>query len=474
MKKRWLGEGGYGEVLTIAVPMILSMGSWSLMHFVDRMFLTWYSRDALAAALPAGILSFTLDTFFLGTAGYVNTFVAQYMGARRPERVSASVWQGIHFSLLAGLLLLGTIPFAPWIFDAAGHEPAVRDLEVVYFRIMMVGWLPGLIMPAVSSFYSGRGVTRPVMWVNLVAAATNAGLDYILIFGKFGLPEMGIEGAAWGTVLAHYFGATVFLVMFFGKKNRQKFNTLGTWRFDRSLFARMMKFGTPNGVQFFVELMGFSLFILIVGRLGTVQLAATNLAFNVSTLAFLPLIGLGIAVSTLVGQYLGKDEPEIAERSTWSGVHISLAYMCTMALLYSLTPMLFLAPFLTEANDAEVMPVVVLATILLRFVAVYSIFDGVYIVFSAAVKGAGDTCFVMWVTMAVSLCVMVLPVWIGITWLGIGLYAAWIFASSYIIILGVLFYFRFRGGKWKSMRVIEGAAPFVGIEPMIEPDVQIV
>ena len=104
--------------------MILSMGSWSLMHFVDRVFLTWYSRDALAAALPSGILSFTLGTFFLGTAGYVNTFVAQYMGANRPERGGASVWQGIHFSILAGLFLLVGIPFAPWIFDAAGHAPS--------------------------------------------------------------------------------------------------------------------------------------------------------------------------------------------------------------------------------------------------------------------------------------------------------------------------------------------------------------
>jgi MATE family multidrug resistance protein len=472
VRRRWKGDGGYCEVLNIAVPMILSMGSWSLMHFVDRVFLTWYSRDALAAALPSGILSFTLGTFFLGTAGYVNTFVAQYMGANRPERVGASVWQGIHFSILAGLFLLVGIPFAPWIFDAAGHEPSIRALEVVYFQILMVGWLPGLIMPAVSSFYSGRGVTRPVMWVNLVAATTNIGLDYILIFGKLGLPEMGIEGAAWATVLAHCFGAIVFLLMFFGKKNRETYNTLVAWRFDRDLFLRMMKFGAPNGIQFFVELMGFSLFILLVGRLGTVELAATNVAFNVNTLAFLPLVGLGISVSTLVGRYLGQDAPHIAERSTWSGIHISLVYMGTMAFLYSFTPMLFLAPFLTDGNAAEVLPIVALATILLKFVAVYSVFDGVYIVFSAAVKGAGDTRFVMWVTMAVSVGVMVIPVWAGITWFGLGLYAAWIFASTYIIILSVVFYFRFRGGKWKSMRVIEGSMPKAESDPLMESDVQ--
>ncbi len=468
MRKRWQGEGGYEEVLKIAIPMILSMGSWSLMHFVDRMFLAWYSRDALAAALPAGILSYTLGTFFLGTAGYVNTFVAQYMGANQPERVAASVWHGIHFSVLAGIFLLIGIPLAPWIFDVAGHDLAIKSLEVSYFQILTYGWVPGLVMPAVSAFYSGRGVTRPVMWVNLFAASMNMVLDYLLIFGKFGFPEMGIRGAAWATVLAHSCGAVVFLVMLFGKQNRLKFNTLHTWRFDRSLFLRMMKFGTPNGVQFFVELMGFSLFVLFVGRLGIVELAATNLAFNINTLAFIPMLGLGIGVSTLVGQYQGKESPELAERSTWSAAQISLLYMGTMAFLFLAIPRVLLAPFQTDANADEVVPVITLAVVLLRYVAVYSIFDGIYIVFSAAVKGAGDTRFVMWVTVAVSLSVMVLPIWLGITRFGLGLYGAWMFASAYIILLSIIFYFRFRGGKWKTMRVIENTQHHV-TDPMTEP-----
>jgi MATE family multidrug resistance protein len=109
--------------------------------------------------------------------------------------------------------------------------------------------------------------------------------------------------------------------------NRETFNTLGSWRFDRGLFLRMMKFGAPNGVQFFVELMGFTLFILLVGRIGTAELAAANLAFNINLLAFVPMLGLGIGVSTLVGQYLGKDKPGVAERSATSAFQISLLYM---------------------------------------------------------------------------------------------------------------------------------------------------
>ena len=468
---RWDGPGGYREVLHLAVPMILSFGSWSLMHFVDRTFLAWYDRNALAAALPAGMLSFTMGTFFLGTAGYVNTFVAQYVGAGRPHRVGASVWQGIHFSVVSGLLLMGLIPVAPSIFDWVGHEQAVRVGETVYFQVLCIGWIPMLTMPVVSSFFSGRGDTRTVMWVNVLAAATNIVLDYVLIFGHFGFPEMGIAGAAWATVLAHSLGVVILLGLFLRRCHREAFNTLGAWGVDVPLLKRMMRFGAPNGVQFFVELSGFTVFILVVGRLGIVELAATNVAFNINTLAFMPMLGLGGAVSTLVGQYLGRDDPEKAERATWSAVHISMTYMCTIAAAYVLIPRIFLAPYELYAEPDLFEPVAAYTIVLLRFVALYSMLDGVYIVFSAAVKGAGDTRFVMWVTILVSFSVMILPIWVGIAVYGMGLYAAWCFASAYLIILAVCFYVRFRGGKWKSMRVIE---PDVhpGVETMRESDVQ--
>tara|TARA_Y100000588_G_scaffold356316_2_gene412528 strand:+ start:5029 stop:6462 length:1434 start_codon:yes stop_codon:yes gene_type:complete len=468
---RWEGPGGYKEVFKLALPMILSFGSWSLMHFIDRVFLAWYDSDTLAAALPAGILSFTLGTFFLGMAGYVNTFVAQYSGANRPERVGASVWQGIHFSVFAGVLLLFTIPLAPWIFEAVGHEPVVQAYEVTYFRILMAGWIPGLLVPAISSFFSGRGDTKTVMWVNIVAAGVNVVLDYAFIFGRYGIPEMGIEGAAWASVLAQVFGTLLFAVLFLRKPHRDAYCTLSAWRLDWPLLRRMIRFGAPNGIQFFVELGGFTLFVLVVGRLGTVELAATNVAFNINTLAFLPMVGLGVAVSTLVGQYLGKDDPATAERSTWSAVHLSLVYMGLIAASYVLTPWLYLAPYEVNAAPGTFEPIRAYSVVLLRFVAAYSLLDGLYIVFSAAVKGAGDTRFVMWVTLIVSASVMVVPVWVGVTVFGMGLYTAWCFATAYLIILAICFYYRFKGGKWKSMRVIE---PDVhpGLETMREPDAQ--
>ena len=139
LKQRWNSQGGYREVLAIAVPLILSTASWSVQHFVDRMFLSWYAPEAIAAAMPAGMLHFSMVSIFMGTAGYVSTFVAQYYGAKRYQRIGPAIWQGVYVSIIGGLLILCVIPFAEPIFRMVGHSPQVRHNEVVYFQILCLG-----------------------------------------------------------------------------------------------------------------------------------------------------------------------------------------------------------------------------------------------------------------------------------------------------------------------------------------------
>ncbi len=122
LKNRWNGKGGYREVLILATPLILSTASWSVQHFVDRMFLSWYSSEALAAAMPAGMLHFSMVSIFMGTVGYVGTFVAQYHGASMYHRIGPAIWQSIYISLVGGLLLLCAIPFAEPVFRLIGHS----------------------------------------------------------------------------------------------------------------------------------------------------------------------------------------------------------------------------------------------------------------------------------------------------------------------------------------------------------------
>ena len=130
LRHRWGAEGGYRQFLALAIPLILSTAAWSVQHFVDRVFLAWYSTEALAAALPAGMANFVIVSFFIGVVSYVNTFVAQYVGARRPERVGPAVWQGAYLAILSGLVGLGVASQSGTIFRIVGHDAAIRSEEI--------------------------------------------------------------------------------------------------------------------------------------------------------------------------------------------------------------------------------------------------------------------------------------------------------------------------------------------------------
>lgn len=454
-KKRWHSEGGYRQFLVIAFPLILSTGALSVQHFVDRMFLSWYSPEAIAAAMPAGMLNFCIMSLFIGTAGYVNTFVAQYFGAGQKHRIGPAVWQGIYVSALGGLGIMLLAPLSEPIFRLVGHDATIRQLETEYFRILCLGAGPMIASTALAGFFSGRGRTWPVMWVNIMATGVNLLLDYILVFGLWGFPEMGIRGAGIATVLAGVFSLLVYIPLVFRHLYDEEYHTLKGWRLEKDLFIRLLRFGFPSGVQFFLDMSGFTVFILLIGHLGTVSLAATNIAFNISTLSFMPMIGSSIAISVLVGQYLGKNRPEMAATSVYSGFHLTFAYMSVIALAYLFVPELFVLPFAAGADAAGFREIYRLTVLLLRFVAVYSIFDTMNLVFASAIKGAGDTRYVMFAIVITSVLVLVAPTYLGVVVMGWGVMASWINVSAYVIVLSIIFLIRFLGGKWKSMRVIE-------------------
>ncbi len=456
LRDRWQRENGYRQVLKIAIPLVLSMGSVAIMLFVDRMFLTWHSAEAVAASMPAGMLNFALMTLFIDTAGYTSTFVAQYQGAGLHKRIGPTVWQGIYISLIGGTLLLALVPFAGIFFRFVGHDAAIRENEIVYFRILCLGATPFIASAAVAGFFSGRGKTWPVMWVNVFATAINATMDYVLIFGHWGFPELGIRGAAIATVISASAQILVYLALLSRPENNIQYHSFAGWRFERALFARLVRFGLPNGVQFFIDMIGFTVFILFMGRLGAVPLAAINIAMSVNILAFLPMIGVGIAISVLVGQSLGRDRSDLAERGVYSGAHICFIYMTTAAVLYWFAPGIFLSLFAAQADAESFAGVRPIAVVGLRFVAVFSLFDTLNIVFSSALKGAGDTRYIMFVALLVSSVALVIPSYIALVLLDADIALGWSILTAYIIVLGFTFLFRYLGGKWKSMRVIEG------------------
>ncbi len=468
LASRWRGEGGYRALLIIAAPLVLSTGSWSLQHFVDRMFLTWYSPEAVAASMPAGILNFTLVALFQGTAAYVNTFVAQYYGAGRPERIGPAMWQGIYVALAGGIVIVALLPLSEAFIRSFGHDPKVQEYELTYFRILSLGAVAPTLTHAVGSFLTGRGRTWPIMWATLLATGVNLVLDYAMIFGRWGFPEMGVAGAAIATVIAGLTGLLFQAVLVFNPAADRVYHTLRGWRPDLALLRRLLRYGLPSGVQFFIDMFGFSLFILLMGRLGTTSLAATNIAFNINTLAFMPMIGVGIAVSVLVGQALGKDRPDLAERSVYSAAHLTFLYMALLAALYVLVPGLFVAPFAARADAGNFSEIRHIAVMALRFVAVYSLFDSLNLVFSSALKGAGDTRYIMFVIAGASAFVLVLPAYVALVMLDANVFVGWAIASAYVVVMGLAFLARFLTGKWKAMRVIEPAV----VEPVVAAERQ--
>jgi MATE family multidrug resistance protein len=451
----WRGAGGGRDVLLLAYPLILSHVTFTVQVFLDRLFLTWYSVEAVAGAVTGLFATWALVGLFLGTGEYLTAFIAQYVGAGRPWRVGPAVWQGIYFSVAAGLVLAGLHPLLAPLFAAAGHAPDVQAHEVTYSRILMLGGLPIVLMATASTFFTGRGRTKVVLLVNGMVTAADVVLNYLWIFGHAGFPRAGVAGAALSTVLTQALGAAVYLALIFLPVHRREYGTARGWRFEWPLFARVLRFGLPTGLQYSIEILAFALFMMIVGRIGTAELAASSLAFNLNMIVFFPMLGLGIAVSALVARYLGAEQPDAAERAVRSAFSMSLLYMAMCGVAYLAFPRVLLAPYAAGADPAAFGPVEDMAVVLLRFVALYSIFDMMNVMFAAGLRGAGDTRYPMVLTLTLAWAVMLVPGWIACIALGAGVYAAWSAASAYVVLLGLLEWRRFRLGRWRSLRIVE-------------------
>jgi len=453
--EKWNREAGYKQVILLAIPLILSTTSLAIQQFVDRMFLAWYSAEAIAATMPAGILNFTIINLFIGTAGYVGTFVAQYWGASHHRQIGPILWQGFYVAIIATIVHMALIPLAVPFFGLVGHSPEVQRLEIIYFQIICLGAGPAVAIAAIAGFFTGQGKTKIVMIVSVMGNIINVVLNYLLIFGHLGLPRLGVKGAAIATVISNIGAFVVFLALIFSPGHEAKYRILSGWRPNFRLFTRLLRFGLPNGLQYFVIYMSVSVFILLVGRLGTIKLAATNIAFNINMLAFMPMMGFGMAVMILVGQYQGKGRPDLSEKSVYSGFHLTYIYMMGIAATYVLFPGFFLWPFSVKADPESFTSIKEIATVLLRFIAVYSLFDTMNIICSSGIKGAGDTRFVMLMTFFFSLLGLAIPTYLVLNVFNLGLYAAWTVITVYIVLLSFAFLARFLSGKWKTMRVIE-------------------
>jgi MATE family multidrug resistance protein len=449
-------SGSYRDVLRVSMPLVISMTTIVVMTFTDQMFLANYSIDAIAAALPAGITVFVFITFFADTAGYSNVIIAQYTGADTLPRVGSTLWQGIYFALTAWLIMVGLSFTAGPLFRIVAHAPEVQQFEVIYFRVLCLGSGIYIISVSLASFFTGRGVTRPVMIVYIIGMFLNVPLDYALINGAWGFPELGILGAGIATVIAWTAIACLLAFILFTSENDRVFNVLKNHAFEWDLFRRLLRFGVPSALQFSLDVFAFVFFVFMVGRIGKTELAVTNIAFALDSISFRPLMGFALGTSTLVGQALGRNRPDEAIAAAKATMGIVVSYISVLILLFVFLPQPLLDLFRPrDISPAGFAAIKGMGVVVLRFVAAYLLLDGVYMISTAVLRGAGDTHFIMWSVGLLSIFGMIVPVYIGIEVFGCGLYYAWACSVLFLCQLAVLTLWRFHQGKWKNMGVIE-------------------
>lgn len=449
-------SGGYREVIRIAMPLILGMASYTIMQFCDRIFLSRYSSVAIQAAMPAGILAHTFVCFFQTLAGYAGTFTAHYHGAGATVHgIQASV-QGLWLSLLSYPLTLLCIPLGCYFMTISGHSPEVLAAEKTYFTIMMFGGLMAPLNAAAGGYFIGIGRTHVNFIGNLIGCTLNVFLNYAMIFGHWGFPEMGIAGAAYSTLISGFFCFFIqFFAIFFQTEVKDALRKVGLrllkveWR----LMGRIFRFGSLSGFELLMELGSYALFMLLVGRMGDLALASSNIAFSINNLAFSPLLGFGMATSTVVSQCMGAKKTKEAERGGYTGLKLGLFYMALIGLTFILFPHQYFALFQPKNAVFSLEELYETGRVMMYLMAAWGLLDTISIIIGSALKGAGDTKFVMIYLTSVGWGIW-LPISFILIWLGAGIIVLWVWMATFIGLLSIGYLVRWRRGKWKTIQLV--------------------
>ncbi|MEZ4704002.1 MAG: MATE family efflux transporter [Bdellovibrionota bacterium] len=296
------------NILRLAWPLIIANSFWNLQLTIDRIFLSNHSTESLGAAMAVMGVFWVPMALLQQTAGYVTTFVAQYFGSQEKHMIGPSVWQSIYLSLGGGILFLGLIFCSRKLFFMMNHSPNITELEILYFNSLAYSALPTALVAVASGFFTGLGNTKTVMAINAVGLVVNALLDYAMISGHWGFPAMGIQGAGYATALAGFASALFGLALVFTRKHDRAYQLFSGWIPNRNLLKRFLRFGIPSGLQWALEGMAFTVFLILIGRFesGDAALASSSIAVTVMMLAVLPALGVAQAVMVLVGQHLGE------------------------------------------------------------------------------------------------------------------------------------------------------------------------
>ena len=453
----------YREVIRLVWPLALGMANNALMQFTDRVFLAKESTASLEAVLPASILAFLFIGFFQSIAAYSGTFVAQYHGAGDANGCARSCRAGLLLSLASGLVLALFIPLGHLVCDWSGHSPAVLAREKTYYTIVMAGGFFTCAAMAVQSFFTGIGRTRLVFWVNVLGNAVNILLDYLLIFGCGPIPASGIAGAAVATIAAQALQFAVLLALAWphvapcdrnqDTRDTQEPGPKTQESSTRHLLSRILRFGAPAGVYSVLNILSFTVFVFLTGRVGDMAFAVSNAVFTVNYLLYAPIEGFAVGVGTLVGQRQGAGDSGGAAQAARRTLLLAELYIsvASLSVLAFYRPILGL--FVADAATFDPAAFQSLGFILFVLMVAWQCFDCADVVLSGALKGAGDTRFVM-LWMLFSAFGFWLPLLFLVYWRWPTMPALWSTMIAYVVLICCGTVWRWRRGPWRTIKLI--------------------
>lgn len=423
------------------------MVSQTVMWFLDTAMVGRLGKESLAAVGISGIYVWSFLSFFNGTLNSVNTFVAQSYGAKRYEEIGGITWQGFYLAVISYAIVLLAVPLLQFSLKLVGLSPEVYALGSTYARIRLYSGFFVFITMTTSSFLRGIGDTTTPMIIAIVANTVNAAGNYILIFGKFGFPRLGVTGAAIGTFAASVVSAILYLIVFFSDRQAHRFNTRCAFHFVWQNIRRLLRIGLPIGLLWLLDTGSFAVFSSVIGHIDEAFLAAHQAAITLMSTSFMPLSGLSAAATILVGQYIGAGKKHDARKSGYTAIKISLVYCFVIAIFFCTIPRLLISIISQDAI------VIQQGAKLLMMAALFQLSDGLGICSSGALRGAGDTQFPMIIGVVYSWGFFVPFSFLAGIVLQFGVLGTWTVATVYIIAYGITLFLRFRGSKWEAIRI---------------------
>jgi MATE family multidrug resistance protein len=432
--------------------MVVSQGTFAVMIFTDRYFMSQIDPVHIAAALGGGVASYFSFCFWVGLISYANAMAAQYLGAGEKEKGPKVVTQGWIIVLMSAPVLTLITLLVAGVFESMGHDPELVQLERTYYLILMAGVLVTLAKVCLSSYFAGIGRTYVVMICDVFGLVVNVPLSYIMVFGKLGLPALGIVGAGVSTVIATLLAFLLFLFFYFRREHRETFAVMRSFSIDWRVLKRFWRLGFPSGLEQFLNVAAFNLFLLMFQSYGVAESAAAAIVFNWDILSFVPMIGLHVGVISLIGRFVGaRDMARVNEVITASFV-VGLAYSAVLGVLYVTFRFPLVEVFAPPSGDFSAIRE--LSAFMMIGLSSYVMADAVVLVAGGVLRGAGDTRWLMVASVSLHWAMLVAQFFI-IRVLEFSPRVSWIAFCVLVLAIAMVYGMRLAGGRWRNEAALE-------------------